>query len=173
MIKTLKVNLELMEMMHYYWKATSEKEKVGEKYIYAIIEHPHMKPLYTPSFKEENARQVLSAISNREIYKSDSKEAARFWNNNMWMMEDLGVTDAMFKPIKQLNLSAFTNNPDYSTSFERVELIFVPGHLETTYVKGHQIYINFFKLMTDFVDGSIAIESQPLETYVAKLLSAL
>lgn len=173
MIKTMKINLELMEMMHYYWKASSEKEKVGEKYIYAIIEHPHMKHLYNSTFSPENARQVLSAISNREIYKPDSKEAGRFWNNNMWMLEDLGVTDAMFKPIKQLNLSEFTNDPSYGTQFETVELIFVPGHLETCYINGHQIYINFFKLMTDFIDGSITIESQPLETYVSKLLITL
>lgn len=166
MIKNLKINLELMEMMHYFWKASSEKEKVGEKYIYALVDHPSMSPLYSENFTSEMARQVLSAISNREMFKPITKEMGRFWNNNMWMMEDLGVTDAMFQPIKQLNLDLFVQNEAFPNAPASLEIIFVPGHLETVYQVQDKLVINFFKLMTDFVDGSISIEGMPLQDFI-------
>lgn len=171
MIKTLKVNLELMEMMHYFWKASSEKEKVGEKYIFSVVEHPSMNCLYDSSFDAEMARKVLSAISNREPYRPESKPAGRFWNNNMWMMEDLAVTDAMFAPIKQLNFDRFIGNDALSAAPENLEIVFVPGHLETSYKTGNVLYVNFFKLMTDFITGEITIENQPLETFLMALLA--
>ena len=166
MIKTLKINLELMEMMYYYWKASSEKEKVGERFIYSVIEHAHMATLYSDAFTPEMARQVLSAISNREVFKPQTKASARYWNNNMWMMEDLGITDGMFQPIKSLNLDHFIDNSAFSNAPESVEIIFVPGHFDTCYRKNTQLYINFFKLMTDFVDGSIRIEGQTLQDFM-------
>ncbi len=170
MIKNLKIDLELMEMMHYYWKASSEKEKVGEPYIYAVVDHPHMAVLYSENFTKEMARQVMSAISNREIFKPETKEAGRFWNNNMWMMEDLGVTDAMFAPIKQLNLDAIIGNPELGGAETALEIIFVPGHLDVLYRAPGKLYINFFKLMTSFVDDTVSIEGQPLQAYIESVL---
>lgn len=170
MIKNINVNLELMELLNYYWKATSEKEKVGEKYIYSVIEHEHMKPLYSDHFSPEVARQVLSAISNREIFKPVTKEAGRFWNNHMWMMEDLAVTDAMFAPIKQLNLDHFINNETFSKAPESLTLVFVPGHLETVYKEANTYYVNFFKLMTAADMSSVSIEGQQLQDYIESLL---
>lgn len=166
MIQSVKVNLELMEMLLYYWKATSEKEKVGEKYIYSVIEHPHMKPLYSDLFTPEQARQALSAISNREIFKPASKEGGRFWNNHMWMMEDLGVTEMMMQPVKQLNLDHLVNNAAFTKIDSALEIIFIPGHIETLYQTENQLFINFFKLMIDINDGSVKIEGQDLTSFI-------
>ncbi len=169
MIQSIKVNLELMEMLLYYWKATSEKEKVGEKYIYSMVEHEHMKPLYNDNFSPEQARQTLSAISNREIFKPSSREAGRFWNNHMWMMEDLGITEAMMQPVKQLNLDHLVQNADYNHFDGPLEIIFVPGHLENLYQTESQLYINFFKLMVSMADGSVTIEEKSLTAYIEAL----
>ncbi len=166
MIQSIKVNLELMEMLLYYWKATSEKEKVGEKYIYSVVENPHMKPLYSENFTPEYARQVLSAISNREIFKPASKEAGRFWNNHMWMMEDLGVTEMMMQPVKQLNVDHLVNNAAFNRFNGPLEIVFVPGHIETLYSTENQLFINFFKLMANLVDGSVKIEEKDLVTFI-------
>ena len=38
MIKSIKVNLDVIEAMLYYWQATSEKEKVGSLYIISIAD---------------------------------------------------------------------------------------------------------------------------------------
>ncbi len=73
MIKRIKVNLDVVEAMLYYWQATSEKEKVGESYIISIGEFPEMKYLYGEGFDKESVRKVLSAISNREMLNSESK----------------------------------------------------------------------------------------------------
>jgi len=56
-------------------------------------------------FNEESVRKVLSAIQNRELLSGASKEEKRFWNNNMWMMEDLELPKLMAKPIKVLNVN--------------------------------------------------------------------
>lgn len=169
MIQSVKVNLELMEMLLYYWKATSEKEKVGEKYIYSVVGSEYMKPLYSETFTPEQARQTLSAISNREIFKPTSREAGRFWNNHMWMMEDLGVTEAMMQPVKQLNLDHLVQNPNFSHFDGPLEIVFVPGHLETLYQLPGQLYINFFKLMVNMADGSVTIEDKSLTDFIETL----
>lgn len=169
MIQSIKVNLELMEMLLYYWKATSEKEKVGEKYIYSVIENEHMKPLYSDAFTAEQARQTLSAISNREIFKPSSREAGRFWNNHMWMMEDLSVTEAMMQPVKQLNLDHLVQNAQFNHFNGPLEIIFVPGHLETLYQNENQLFINFFKLMVNVTDGSVKIEDKTLIDFIETL----
>ena len=104
MVQSIKINLEMIESMIYYWKATSEKQKVGEPFIIATVSSPLMKPLYGGDFTEESARKVLSAISNREIFKPETKAEGRFWNNQMWMMEDSGVMEAMTASVKTLNL---------------------------------------------------------------------
>ena len=64
-----------------------------------------MEYLYREGFDKDSVRRVLSAISNREVLNSESKLERKFWNNNMWMLEDLEFTNMMAQPVKTLNLS--------------------------------------------------------------------
>src|SRR5699024_9819055 len=98
MIKRIRTNLDVVEAMLYYWQAISEKEKVGEPYILSIADFPEMEYFYGEEFDKESVRKVLSAISNREMINSQSKKDRKYWNNNMWMLEDLEFTDMMVKP---------------------------------------------------------------------------
>ena len=59
----MKVNLNLMEYMLYFWQSTSENEKVGESYLVEIAEQPEMALLYDETFNAESVRKVLSAIT--------------------------------------------------------------------------------------------------------------
>ena len=97
-----------------------------------------MKLIYNDKFDEEAVRRVLSSITNKELLNGGSPEEKRFWNNNMWMMEDMGVVEAMVDPIKHLNLD------DVET--DKKELIFVPGHIEEHYDLGDKLVVNLFKV---------------------------
>jgi hypothetical protein len=166
LVQSIKINLELIESMIYYWKATSEKQKVGEPYIYALVSNPLMNPLYDQDFTPEGARKVLSAISNREIFKPETKAEGRFWNNQMWMMEDLSVMDAMAAPLKKLNLDRLLPALDTVSEIEQLEVVFLPGHLDTAYKSGHRLFVNFFKVSGDLDGNAPEIDGTPLKDYL-------
>jgi hypothetical protein len=161
----VKKNLDLMESMIYYWKATSEKEKVGEKFICSISEHPSMRYSYSDDFTEDSVRAVLSAISNREILSPGSQNQGRFWNNNMWMLEDLSITDMMLAPIKTLNIDEISESLPDDLEYE---VVFIPGHVDTFYAdkSSNKLLINFFKLMTDFNTAEVTIEGVSLVEFI-------
>lgn len=144
----MKVNLELIEMMLFFWHSTKDKEKVSDIYLNDLASREEMKIVFNDEFDAESVRKVLSAITNREVLSSRTKTEGVFWNNNMWMTEDLGVTQAMIDPIKALNLD------DLDSS---VEVIFVPGHNELYYVDNNKLYINFFKVMVDVFGGTMDV----------------
>ncbi len=177
MVKSISTNLEAIEGLLYFWQASSEKEKVGEPYIISIGEFPDMKYLYHGDFDAESVRKVLSAISNREMINNGSKEEMRFWNNNMWMMEDLGFTDMMVKPVKTLHSDSFleiVNAKEYKNDYENIEIVFIPGHLDEYYIDENRLIINFFKIMPDlYIEDKITIAEKDFDDYIEEKLIEL
>jgi len=177
MIKRIKTNLDVVEAMLYYWQATSEKEKVGEPYILSIADFPEMKYIYGEEFDKESVRKVLSAISNREMLNSESKKERKFWNNNMWMLEDLEFTNMMVKPVKMLNLNSLIdklNGISEHKEYEQIEVIFVPGHLDDYIIDGNKLIINFFKVMPDlYEEDKVTIGEQDFNDYIEDKLVEL
>ena len=166
MIQSIKINLEMIESMIYYWKATSERQKVGEPFIFSLISSPLMSPLYGEDFTQEGARKALSAISNREIFKAETKAEGRFWNNLMWMMEDLSVMEAMTAPLKTLNLDHLVPALETEENIEQLEVVFLPGHIDTVYKSGHRLYVNFFKISGVVEGNGPEIEGTPLKDFL-------
>lgn len=150
----ININTEVVEMMIFFWSSVAEKEKVAEPYIISVAERPEMKLIYDDEFKEEGVRSVLSAISNRELLNGGSKRDKRFWNNNMWMMEDLGVMEAMIAPMKQLNLQEDESNLSTKSGYDEVNVIFVPGTTDFFKVVGNNLVVNFFKIAVDIFGGT-------------------
>ena len=177
MIKRIKTNLDVVEAMLYYWQATSEKEKVGEPYILSIGDFPEMEYLYGEEFDKESVRKVLSAISNREVLNSESKKDRKYWNNNMWMLEDLEFTNMMVQPLKVLNLDGLIdklNSINGNTEYDQIEVIFVPGHLDEYIIDGNKLVINFFRVMPDlYEEGKVTIGDLLLQDYVEQKLVEL
>jgi len=170
----INVKLDVIESMLFFWKATSEREKVGEAYMAGITDYDVMKHLYQDEFDAEAAREVLSAISNRELLNTTSKKSRKFWNNNMWMMEDLEYTDMMVAPLKQLNLDDVAEELTASGAPETIEVHFIPGHHDVYYKDENKVIINFFRVKPDLMDDSIVtIEDQPLKEYVADRIKEL
>lgn len=177
MIKRIIVKLDIIEAMLYYWQATSEREKVGESYLNNIAQFPEMKYIYDSEFNDESVRKVLSAISNREILNSDSKKERKFWNNNMWMLEDLEYTNMMVAPLKVLNLNALIdqlNNKNEKSKYEELEVVFVPGHQDEYLIAENKLIINFFRVKPDlYEEGKVTIGETLLLDYIEEKLTEL
>jgi len=174
LVTRINVKLDVIESMLFFWKATNDREKVGEAFMATITDYDEMKHLYTDDFDAEAARTLLSAISNREMLNTTNKKSRKFWNNNMWMMEDLEYTDMMIAPLKKLNLDDLAEEIAGQGGPETIEVHFVPGHHDVFYKDGNKIIINFFRVMPDLMDEAIVtIENQPLKEYVAERVKEL
>ncbi|WP_461538198.1 TDE2712 family protein [Spongorhabdus nitratireducens] len=138
------LNMEVMELVYYYWQATSEGEKVGEAFIMTIADHEKMKPVYSKGFTPESVRRALSAISNKEKFSAENKTESRFWNNNMWAMEDLGLMELMMAPLKVMNL-------DDIEVQKPLEIVVLPLHLDDYYLTDNTLYLNFFRVQADLM----------------------
>lgn len=173
MIKNIKVNLEVVESMNYFWTATKEREKVGENFLMTIAENSFMKKIYTEEFNGDSVRKCLSAISNREPYHG-LKSEMRFWNNNMWMLEDMGIMEMMLSPLKTLNLDSIIKElPQFSE--ELVEIVFVPGSMELYSLDKNekQIIINFFRIWADINTGELTIEDRVITEWIKEKIQEL
>lgn len=167
MLQRIKVNMDLMEAMLYFWQASNDKEKVSEQYLNDVSRMPGLVIAYDDEFNAESVRKVLSAITNREPFASKIKKESRFWNNNMWMMEDLGYTDTMIQPLKKLNLDFLLEviNSKLASRYDEIDVIFSPLHLDEFLIKENKLVINFFKLMPDFL-GGLKVGDLSLEKYI-------
>lgn len=169
MLKTINKNLNVIESMLYFWQATKEKEKVGENYLVTLSEYEEMKLLYNDEFSAESVRKSLSAISNREMLNGGTQKERQFWNNNMWMLEDMDYLKMMVEPLKTLNLDSLIEkiNSKKAISEEAIEVVFIPANKEEYLVKGNKLVINFFKVTPDIMGEEITrIEGKEIAEYI-------
>ncbi len=164
---TIKMNMEVMELMYYFWQATSDREKVGEAFLTTIADHPLMQPVYTKEFHGESVRRALSAISNREIFSAEYKCESRFWNNNMWAMEDMGLMELMMSPLKVMGFEGVEAAAD-------LEVIVLPLHMDEFYRQGNKLYVNFFRVQADMMgDGPLTMNGIEFKKWAVETLRAI
>ncbi len=169
MISNIKINLGMMEYMLYFWQSNSENEKVGEQYLSEIASQKEMASLYDEEFNEESVRKVLSAITNREMLNGGSKKERKFWNNNMWVTEDMELLQMMISPIKVLNAQSLVDkiNAVKNIPFETIEIIFIPGLDEESFTKDNQLFINFFRVTADlYEEGKVTIDGKAVLDFI-------
>ena len=176
MIQRIKINLDVVEAMLYFWQSTNDREKVSEQFISDITEMPGLKYAYDNEFNSESVRRALSAVTNREIFSSANRKEGRFYNNNLWMMEDLGYTDMMVQPLKKLNLESLVdgiNACEGNENFEELEVIFSPLHLDEYLITGNKLIINFFRVKPSDVDETTYIGDKEIVEYIEDKLKGL
>ncbi|CEK33474.1 hypothetical protein UMC2_07241 [[Clostridium] sordellii] len=163
------IKSEILEMMLYIWDSLHQKEKIADSFFIELADQTDMKYLYEEDFTKESVRKVLSAMSNRELLNKPTKKESRYWNKNMWMLEDLEFTNMMIAPVKQLNLDYMEDK----LSKEEYEVIFIPGHMDEYYIDENKLIINFFNITVDlFGEGPVTIAGKPFNEYIEeKLLS--
>ncbi|WP_291580104.1 hypothetical protein [Clostridium sp. UBA6640] len=175
MLQRIKLNLEAVEAMLYYWQAASEKDNIAEKFFYDVSDMPALSAAYDEEFNGESVRRALSAIKNREPFEGNKKEK-KFWNNNMWMMEDLEYTKSMANPLKKLNLDSLVaelkdcNGVD---KYEEIEVIFSPLHSDEYIISNNKLIINFFRIKPSDIDDRTFIGDVELINYIADKIKEL
>lgn len=177
MVNRIKVNMEEIESMLYFWHATADKERVSETYLNEIAALPGLACSYDNEFSAESVRKVLSAITNRELLSQKTQKEGRFWNNNMWMMEDLSYTDSMVKPLKILNLESLVEelkDCKCSKEYEEIEIIFSPLHVIDYMIAGNRLIINFFRIRPSFENEEEAfIDDKNIKVFIKEKLLEL
>ncbi len=177
MFSRIKVNLEAVEAMLYFWQAVNDRENLSESYIYDIAAMPSFSIAYDDEFNEESVRRALSAIKNREVFSRNNQKEGRFYNNNLWMMEDLSYTGAMVTPVKKLNLDSLLTglNSKYpDTKSEELEVIFAPLHVDEYFIKDDKLVINFFRVKPDLMDENMTfIGDIEIKEYIKEKLEEL
>jgi hypothetical protein len=91
----------------------------------------------------------------------------------MWMMEDLSVMDAMCAPLKKLNLNDLLPALDTAMDIEQLEIVFLPGHMDTYYKSGKRLFVNFFRLSGDLLGDRPEIEGIALKDFLFGKLKEL
>lgn len=174
MLKEIKVNTKALENMLFIWATIKDREKVSDLFLDELANTPEMKSAYDDEFDATSVRTVLSAISNRERLNGPTKKESRFWNYNMWMLEDPGMTQMMLTPIKTLNVDELKGQVADSFPHESVEVIFYPGQFETCQQIGNQLFINFFNVKADLYDETkVTINDVPLKEFVMNQITAM
>lgn len=168
MIKSVTVNLDVVEMMLFFWQSVAERQKVAESFMIEVSEQKDMKYLLSENFSKDSVRKVLSAISNREVLNHPTKEEIRFWSYNMWMLEDITNMNNMVNPVKRLNIDELKEKLNgKNTNYDKIEVVFIPGHLEECYIDENKLIINFFHIMVNTMDETkVTISKKPLKEYV-------
>jgi hypothetical protein len=176
MITSIRLNLETIEAMLYFWNAVKDRENVSEIFIYDLTEMPGLTLAYDKNFTAESVRRALSALKNREIFSRNTREEGRFYNNNLWMMEDLEYTTLMVAPIKKLNLDFLTedlNSKFPDSKYNELEVYFSPLHLEEYFIKDNKLVINFFRVKPSDFDDTTFIGDKELKSYIQEKLEEL
>lgn len=173
MIERIMVNLDVVEALLFFWQSIKEKKKFTERFIFDVIAMPGLTSAYDDEFNAESVRKALSSITNRESFSGNNRKEGRFYNNNLWMLEDLSYTEKMVQPLKKLNLSSLIhklNSLREIMPYKELEVIFSPLHTEEYILKNNKLIINFFVIKpTDQLEGPYIGEKQLLRYIEEKL----
>lgn len=175
MVKTIKVNLEVIESMLYYWSSVVDKEKVSESFFFDVADMDAMKLVTSENFSKDSIRKVLSAIQNRELLSAATKEEKRFWSYNMWIAEDVSLASKMAQPVKLLNVDDLVEklNANYpENQIDDIVIHIAPLHLQPFYIVNNNLLINFFSIHFNENDEAL-IDGKPLKEYIVEKLSEL
>lgn len=176
MINSIKTNLEAVEALLYFWQAVNDRENISEMFIYDVADMPSLAIAYDEEFTGESVRRALSAIKNREIFSRTNNKEGRFYNNNLWMMEDLGYTDMMVTPVKKLNLDSLKDelNSKYpDAKYEELEIMFSPMHLDEYFIRDNKLVINFFRVKPDMMGDGTYIGETEIKAYIKEKLEEM
>lgn len=158
---SIKVRLDVIEYLIYFWESIAQREKVADRYFHEVADNPDMRLIYDEEFKPESVVKVLSAITNREMLNSPTKKESRFWGQNLRMIEDLDAMRIIVNPVKTLNLDHLRDKID-----KDIEVVFVPDTMDEYRIIDDKLVVNFFRIMPSiFGDGSVTLDGKDLNSY--------
>jgi hypothetical protein len=159
---SITVHFNTVEMMIFFWESVADRDKVSDKYLIELADHDDLAPIYDEEFSKDSFRKVLSAISNRELLNHPTKKESRFWNLNMWMLEDMDNMREMVQLVKTLNLDHLKDKLD-----KDVKVVFIPGTTDEYRIQGNTLIVNFFKIsINPFAETRVTIDGKEFNEYM-------
>ncbi|QRN86598.1 hypothetical protein JR334_05135 [Clostridia bacterium] len=163
---SVKTNLKAVESMLVFWSMVSEKEKVSDLFIQDLADMDEFKASFDSEFTKDSFTKILSAVSNKELLNGMSKKEGRFWNYNLWMLEDMEFVAQMVDPLKKLNLDSLEASGD-------VEVVFVPMNMQESFINDGKLYINFFKTMYNEFEETTNIDGKEISAYIQEKIAEM
>ena len=144
MHNNLKLNLNLLEAMYFFWTSVSSKEKISEKYINDVANDSAFTQVYGEEFTKESVRRCLSALSNREPFTGNKAETI-FYSRNLMILEYIDTLQDKMNAFKNLRLTDISNSLHYPSITSDLTIFVVPSPYDTVVQKNNSIILNFFK----------------------------
>ena len=167
----LRLNLDTMEAINFFWASLKDKERVSEQYLDDVASLEGYKLIYEEEFGPESVRRAMSALSNHEPFRAESKKEGRLYTNHLWMMDDLGVAEEMLKTIKLLNLDQLQESLQGQLRYQEINIYVVPFHIDAYVVRDNFLVLNFFKVMVDLISGNeTTFEGLPISEAIGLIL---
>lgn len=177
-LKNIKLDMQAVENMLFFWNMIGEREKVSEIYILTVAELEQYRGIYDTEFDNISVRKVMSALSNREVFRGDNRKESRFWVDNLWMLEDVKYTMDIVGPIKRLHLDDLVQKINKSVKnesvYETLNVVVVPFYNQTSLVRNNTLYINFFKALPERGKSQeLLLDKLPIKEYILQQLTEL
>lgn len=152
----VKVNLNGLEIMLFFWNSVISKEKVNELFINDLCSMKEFSFIYREEFTPDSLRTILSALNNKEPYKA-SKTEMKFYSNNLRIMEYIDDVLPTINAIKKLNMDMLSQRLGENIN----EIIVVPGTSSTITESDHCLIIDFFAVRLS--EGNLIINDKKIE----------
>lgn len=174
MLKTIKINFEVIELMDFYWQTAARKQKLADAYLLDIARRPEMQTLYTGDFSEDSVRKVLSAVINYEPVNNATATELTFYQQNKFFADDPGNVAMTLPTVKTLNVDELKAGFQNDTKYDTVLINFIPAPDFTYKIEENVLNINFFKLGIDFTDfETVLIEGKALIDFISEKLAEM
>ena len=170
-LTVLKMNLEALEAMDFFWAALKDRERISDLFIQEVTAMQGYELSYDEEFTSESVRRVLSALANREPFKASNKKEGRLYSNHLWMMDDLGIEKAMLQPVKQLNVEHLRQQISTAVPHEEIQIHVVPLHLDTHKVVKNHLLINFVKIQLGEEENKVNIQNLALDDFILNTIN--
>lgn len=152
----IKVNLNGLEIMVFFWNSIISKEKVNEAFINDLCSMKEFSFIYDGEFNNDSLRTILSALTNKEPYKASKKEM-KFYSNNLRVLEYIDEVLPTIHAIKKLNVDMLSQKLDSNIN----EIIVTPGTSNAITKSENALIVDFFAIRLS--ENNLIINDKKLE----------
>jgi len=157
----IKINLNGLEIMVFFWNSLMSKEKVSESFLNDLCSMQEFSYIYNEDFNNESLRRVLSALNNKEPF-SGNKPERKYYSNSLMIMEYIDEVQPAINAIKKLNLNSIAEKAK-----EDVEVVVVPGLSKGIEKTDNKLIVDFFGLKN--TENGLVISGESLEAVLKNI----
>ncbi len=157
----IKINLNGLEIMVFFWNSLMSREKVSESFLNDLCSMQEFSYIYNEDFNSESLRRVLSALNNKEPF-SGNKAERKYYSNSLMIMEYIDEVQPTINAIKKLNLNSIAEKAK-----EDVEVVVIPGLSKGIEKADNKLIVDFFGLKN--TENGLVISGESLEAVLENI----